>query len=61
VLSKDRLDEEIGVSAVGVLNCAIPMLNKGKQIAVQDLEPLYIRNKVALTTEERELAFKKND
>jgi tRNA threonylcarbamoyladenosine biosynthesis protein TsaB len=61
VLSKDRLDGEIGVSAVGVLNCAITMLNKGKQIAVQDLEPLYIRNKVALTTEERELAFKKND
>jgi tRNA threonylcarbamoyladenosine biosynthesis protein TsaB len=60
-LSKDCLDGGIGVSALGVLDCAIPMLNRGKQINVQNLEPLYVRNKVALTTEEREQAFKQNN
>jgi tRNA threonylcarbamoyladenosine biosynthesis protein TsaB len=60
-LPKDRLDGEINISALGVLNCALPIFRDGKQISVQDLEPLYVRNKVALTTEEREHAFKKID
>ena len=59
-LPVDRLDMDIGVSALGVLSCAIPALLNGKQISVQELEPLYVRNKVALTTEEREQIFKKN-
>jgi tRNA threonylcarbamoyladenosine biosynthesis protein TsaB len=56
----DRLDADIGISALGILGCAIPALVNGKQIPVQELEPLYVRNKVALTTEEREQIFKKN-
>jgi tRNA threonylcarbamoyladenosine biosynthesis protein TsaB len=59
-LPVDRVDADIGVSALGVLSCAIPALLNGKQISVQELEPLYVRNKVALTTEEREQIFKKN-
>jgi tRNA threonylcarbamoyladenosine biosynthesis protein TsaB len=47
------MNDEIGVSALGVLEAAKIDLNKGKQISVSKLEPLYIRNKVALTTEER--------
>jgi tRNA threonylcarbamoyladenosine biosynthesis protein TsaB len=57
----ERLDGDIGVSALGVLNYAIPMFVSGKQISVHELEPLYVRNKVALTTEEREQAFKKSE
>jgi tRNA threonylcarbamoyladenosine biosynthesis protein TsaB len=56
----DRLDADIGVSALGILGCAMPALVNGRQISVQELEPLYVRNKVALTTEEREQIFKKN-
>jgi len=59
-LPVDRLDGDIGISALGILACAIPALVNGKQIPVQELEPLYVRNKVALTTEEREQIFKKN-
>jgi tRNA threonylcarbamoyladenosine biosynthesis protein TsaB len=59
-LPKDRLDGDIGVSALGVLNYATPMFDCSKQISVHELEPLYVRNKVALTTEEREQIFKKN-
>ncbi|QKM64734.1 tRNA (adenosine(37)-N6)-threonylcarbamoyltransferase complex dimerization subunit type 1 TsaB [Polynucleobacter tropicus] len=53
------LDANIGVSALGILGCAMPALVSGKQIPVQELEPLYVRNKVALTTEERDQIFKK--
>ncbi|QWD63175.1 tRNA (adenosine(37)-N6)-threonylcarbamoyltransferase complex dimerization subunit type 1 TsaB [Polynucleobacter sp. MWH-UH2A] len=60
-LPKDRLDGDINVSALGVLNCAIPKFASGKHISVHELEPLYVRNKVALTTEEREQAFKKSE
>ena len=56
----DRLDADIGVSALGILGCAMPALVNGRQISVQELEPLYVRNKVALTTEERDKIFKKN-
>ena len=59
-LPVDRLDGDIGISALGILGCAIPALVNGKQIPVQELEPLYVRNKVALTTKEREQIFKKN-
>ena len=58
--SIDRLDANIGVSALGVLNCAIPKFACGKYVSVQDLEPLYIRDKVALTTVEREQVFQQN-
>ena len=52
-LTPQYLDDEIGISALGVLEAAKIDLNKGKQISVYQLEPLYIRNKVALTTQER--------
>jgi tRNA threonylcarbamoyladenosine biosynthesis protein TsaB len=48
-----QLDGTLGVSARGVLRCAKAMLAKGQLIAVDQLEPLYIRNKVALTSAER--------
>lgn len=49
----EYLDDEIGISALGVLDAAKIDLSNGKQISVSQLEPLYIRNKVALTTQER--------
>ena len=52
-LNPQCLDDEIGISALGVLEAAKIDLSKGKQIPVSQLEPLYIRNKVALTTDER--------
>ena len=52
-LSEKCFDKTIGVSALGVLDCAQVNWAQGKQINVSALEPLYIRNKVALTTEER--------
>ena len=48
-----QLDGSLGVSASGVLRCAKAMLAKGQLIAVDQLEPLYVRNKVALTSAER--------
>ncbi|WP_353431393.1 tRNA (adenosine(37)-N6)-threonylcarbamoyltransferase complex dimerization subunit type 1 TsaB [Polynucleobacter sp. MWH-UH23A] len=59
-LPVDHVEADIGVSALGILSSAIPALLNGKQISVQELKPLYVRNKVALTTEEREQIFKKN-
>ena len=58
-LSSSALDSEIMISALGVMEVAKSMLQLGLQINIHDLEPLYIRNKVALTTEEREVVFKK--
>ena len=58
-LPVDVCDEDIGISALGVLSCARTMLSLGKAISVHHLEPLYVRNKVALTTEERQIAFGK--
>ena len=52
-LPSSQLDGALGVSASGVLRCAKAMLAKGQLIAVDQLEPLYIRNKVALTSAER--------
>ncbi len=55
---KGALDSEIAISSLGILACAKQMLAEGKQQDVRQLEPLYVRNKVALTTAEREEAFK---
>lgn len=52
------LDPSMTVSALGVLDCAKEMYSSGMHHDVRKLEPLYIRNKVALTTAERLEAFK---
>ena len=52
------LDAEMTISALGILICAKQALAQGKHHDVRLLEPLYIRNKVALTTAERAEAFK---
>ena len=52
-LPSTQLDSSIGVNALGVLACAQDMWGKGLQQDVHLLEPLYIRNKVALTSAER--------
>ena len=57
-LPSSSLDAEIHINALGVLECAQQMWTAGLQCHVRDLEPLYIRNKVALTTQERLEAFK---
>ena len=51
--AKTQLDPDIGVCALGVLEFAKAQWADGNQIDVHLLEPLYIRNKVALTTLER--------
>jgi tRNA threonylcarbamoyladenosine biosynthesis protein TsaB len=48
-----QLDGALGVSARGVLRCAQAMVANQQLITVDQLEPLYIRNKVALTSAER--------
>jgi len=53
MMSKSQLEPDISVSALGVLECAKVQWIRGHQIDVHLLEPLYIRNKVALTTLER--------
>ena len=53
--SSTHLDSTIGVNALGVLACAQDMWSNGLQQDVHLLEPLYIRNKVALTSAERSL------
>jgi tRNA threonylcarbamoyladenosine biosynthesis protein TsaB len=52
-LCNSLLDPEIGVNAQGVLACALEMWKNGLQQHIHMLEPLYIRNKVALTSAER--------
>ena len=52
------LDAEIAVSALGILDCAKQLFAQGMQHDVRQLEPLYVRNKVAFTTAERIKAFK---
>ena len=44
---------DVAVSALGVLECAKQQYQSGLIQDVRSLEPLYIRNKVALTTAER--------
>ncbi len=53
-----KLDAEITISALGILDCAKQAFSEGMHHDVRLLEPLYIRNKVALTTAERAEAFK---
>jgi tRNA threonylcarbamoyladenosine biosynthesis protein TsaB len=57
-LSTPFLDKNIGITALGVLDCGKKDLLVGKQIDISDLEPLYVRNKVAFTTEERSILYK---
>jgi len=51
--SSSQLDPDISIDAQGVLACAHDMWRKGLQQDIHLLEPLYIRNKVALTSAER--------
>jgi tRNA threonylcarbamoyladenosine biosynthesis protein TsaB len=53
-----NLDAEITISALGILSCAKQAFSEGKHHDVRQLEPSYIRNKVALTTVERSEVFK---
>ena len=57
-LPSDALDAEIHLSAFGILDIAKQALKEGWQISVRELEPLYVRDKVALTTQERLEALK---
>ena len=57
-LPSDALDAEIHLSALGILDVAKQVLKEGRQISVRELEPLYVRDKVALTTQERLEALK---
>lgn len=52
------LDPEISISALGILSCAKKLYQDNLQQDVHQLEPLYVRNKVALTTAEREALVK---
>ena len=57
-LPSSALDAQIHLTVLGVLDCAVQMFKEGRQIQVRELEPLYIRDKVALTTQERLEALK---
>ena len=57
-LPSAALDAQIHLTALGVLDCAKIGLKEGQQIHVRELEPLYVRDKVALTTQERLEALK---
>ena len=57
-LASNALDAQIHLTALGILDCAVQGFNEGRQIHVCELEPLYIRDKVALTTQERLEALK---
>jgi tRNA threonylcarbamoyladenosine biosynthesis protein TsaB len=48
-----QMDSALGVSARGVLRCAQSMVANQQLVSVDQLEPLYVRNKVALTSAER--------
>ena len=51
--STSHIDSTIGVDSLGILSYAQDMWSKGLQQDIHLLEPLYIRNKVALTSAER--------
>ena len=57
-LPSAALDAQIHLTALGILDCAKVRLKEGRQIHVRELEPLYVRDKVALTTQERLEALK---
>ena len=48
------VDTEIAISALGILRQAEQILRDGSPSTVRELEPLYVRDKVAFTTAERE-------
>ena len=48
------IDPDVSISALGILKCARQSLQDGVQCEVRQLEPLYVRDKVAFTTAERE-------
>ncbi len=52
-MPSSQMDGALGVSACGVLRCARAMAANNQLIAVDQLEPLYVRNRVALTSAER--------
>jgi tRNA threonylcarbamoyladenosine biosynthesis protein TsaB len=52
-MPSNQMDGALGVSARGVLRCAQVMAANQQLITVDQLDPLYIRNKVALTSAER--------
>ncbi len=58
ILPSTALDTQIHLTALGILDCARQWFIEGKQIHVRKLEPLYVRDKVALTTQERLEALK---
>ena len=49
-----EIDPGISISALSILKCAQQYLQVGLQLDVRDLVPLYVRDKVAFTTAERE-------
>jgi tRNA threonylcarbamoyladenosine biosynthesis protein TsaB len=51
--SADQLDADIGISAIGILTCGQISWAKGLAQDIHLLEPLYVRNKVAFTAQER--------
>jgi tRNA threonylcarbamoyladenosine biosynthesis protein TsaB len=57
-LPSSAFDTQIHLTALGILDCAQQWFMEGKQIHIRELEPLYIRDKVALTTQERLEALK---
>lgn len=48
------IDPDVSISALGILKCAQQSLQDGLHCEVRELEPLYVRDKVAFTTAERE-------
>lgn len=48
-----QIDPQLVPNALGILDLAQVRYRAGQMIPVEQLEPLYIRNKVALTTQER--------
>ena len=48
------IDPDASISALGILKCAQQSLQDGLHCEVRELEPLYVRDKVAYTTTERE-------
>lgn len=54
--SSAQIDPEIGISALGVLACAKAAWDAGLAQDVHNLEPVYVRNKVAYTADERKQA-----
>ena len=50
---RENIDTDVNIHSLGILLCALDMLKNGQQQDVHDLEPVYVRNKVARTVLER--------